>query len=405
LSSDSHDVMAVGVQFQRRWLGTRLGRHAFALAITAVFLIIRGVLDPLLGHYVPYLAVLPAVIICAWFCGLGPSLLSMLLAFLGEQYWFVPPLHSLAIVGTEETAGIIVYFLVSLTIIVFAEINRRTMAKLAVSTQKLQQTSAELSKSHAQLEQRVAERTRELSSKNAELAHQAEVVRELSGRLLQMQDEERRRIARELHDSVGQIVAALGMNLSTLKTEDDLSPKALQAIAENTALVQELSRQIRTVSHLLHPPLLDEVGLASALQWYVEGFAERSKIKVTLELPEKLDRLSRDLETAIFRIVQECLTNVHRHSGSPTAAVKIENVSDQVRVEVRDAGRGIHPEKVCEMASAGKTGVGVRGMRERLRQFGGTLELKSENGSTSVIATVPVPRTRAKAAAPTQESS
>jgi len=372
------------------WPRSRAQRYALALLVTALSLLLRAALDPAIGSYVPYLAVLPGVIFAARFCGLGPSLLAMFLAFLGEQYWFIPPAHSLQIVGPLERAGTIVYFVVSLTIIIFAETNRRTFSKLVISTEELRKTGEELGRSHDELERRVFERTSELQEKNTELRNQAEVVRQLSGRLLQMQDEERRRIARELHDSVGQLIAAMSINISAVERENSgLSHKAAAANTENSALIQELSRQIRTISYLLHPPLLDEVGLASALHWYVEGFAERSKIKVSLELPSDFGRLAPEMETAIFRIVQECLTNVHRHSGSPTVAIRIANVANQLRVEVEDAGKGISPQKQSEMIFAGKAGVGMSGMRERLRQFGGELEVNSAPGRTVVAATIP----------------
>jgi signal transduction histidine kinase len=384
----------------QQWLKSTPQRYAVAFLVTALFLFLRGVLDPMIGSYVPYLAVLPAIVFSAWFCGLGPSILSTVLAFLGEQYWFIPPTHTLRVVGTAESAGAIVYFVVCLTIIIFAETIRRTTAKLALTTEKLREAGAELGRSHAELERRVTERTTQLQQKNIELQEQADVVRQLSGRLLQMQDEERRRIARELHDSVGQLVAAMAMNLSVIDRETlHLSPAAADAVSENSKLVQELSRQIRTISHLLHPPLLDEVGLASALQWFVEGFAERSKIQVSLDLPADFGRLSPEIETAIFRIVQECLTNVHRHSGSASAAVRVANVADQLRVEVQDAGKGIPPEKQSAMAG-GQTGVGMRGMRERLRQFGGHLEVISTPGQTIVAATLPIAQPLAKSASP-----
>ncbi|MCU1241548.1 MAG: domain S-box [Candidatus Acidoferrum typicum] len=383
----------------QRWLESKPQRYALALAVTAFFLVLRGVLDPVIGSYVPYLAVLPAIVFSAWFCGLGPSILSMLLAFLGEQYWFIPPFHTLRISGTPDRAGAIVYFLVSLTIIIFAETTRRITAKLATTTDKLRETGEELGRSHAELEQRVSERTSQLQQTNVELRTQTDVVRQLSSRLLQMQDEERRRIARELHDSVGQIVAALGMNLSAVQRESDhLSPDAAADVAESANLVSELSRQIRTISHLLHPPLLDEVGLVSALQHYVEGFAERSKIQVSLDLPTDLGRLPPEMETAIFRIVQECLTNVHRHSGSTSAAVRIAKTANQLRLEVQDAGKGIPSEKQSEIACHGKTGVGMSGMRERLRQFGGQLEVTSVPGQTVVAATLPVRQAQGKSA-------
>ena len=373
------------------WLQGKPQRYALAFLMATVFLFLRGALDPTIGTYIPYLAVLPAVVLAAWFCGLGPSLLAMIVAFLGEQYWFIPPTHTLRIVDKPDLAGAIVYFLVSLTIIVFAETIRRTTTKLAITTDKLREAGAELSRSHGELERRVNERTSQLQQMNLELRTQAEVVRQLSGRLLQMQDEERRRIARELHDSVGQIVAALSMDLSVIERETDrLTPAAAATVKEGSNLVSEISRQIRTISHLLHPPLLDEVGLASALQWYVEGFGERSKIHVALDLPPNFGRLSRDMETAIFRIVQECLTNVHRHSGSSSAAVRITKIANQLRVEVQDEGKGVSAEKQMEMAGVGRTGVGMSGMRERLRQFGGRLEVSSVPGHTVVAATLPL---------------
>ena len=218
-----------------------------------------------------------------------------------------------------------------------------------------------------------------------------ENLRLLSGQLLHLQDQERRRIARELHDSSGQILAALGMNLSLAESENgNIDPRAAKAIQESIGLVQELSRELRTISHLLHPPLLDEVGLASGLRSYLDGFTERSKIKVDLELPEDLGRLPQDLETTLFRIVQECLTNIHRHSESPVARICIRRFNGQLSLEVEDRGKGIPPEKREAMESGGTPGVGIRGMRERLRQLGGSLEINSNGTGTVVVARLPV---------------
>ena len=221
-----------------------------------------------------------------------------------------------------------------------------------------------------------------------------ENLRELSARLLQLQDEERRRIARELHDSAGQMLAALTMKLTALADDSRSSPDSVKEIKESLGLLSELSSEVRTMSHLLHPPLLDEVGLSSALRLYVEGFADRSKIKVDLEIPDNFGRLPRDLETTVFRIVQECLTNIHRHSGSAVAKVLVSRSDSSLRLEVQDNGKGISPEKRSEMESPGKAGVGIRGMRERLRQLGGTLEIGSQlNGTgTIVVARLPVDR-------------
>ncbi len=241
------------------------------------------------------------------------------------------------------------------------------------------------------LEERVHERTRELESKNLELVRQTEVVRELSARLLQIQDEERRRIARELHDSVGQMLAAVSMNMAHVTHEArSLSPDAHKALEDNAGLLEQLSSEIRTISHLLHPPLLDEVGLQSALQWYIDGFSERSKIKVDLELPDDFGRLPRNLEITLFRVVQECLTNIHRHSGSNTAAIRVSRSENEVRLEVRDAGKGIPAEAQTSLSSGKLSGVGLRGMHERLRQMGGHLDVQSNGNGTLVLATLPI---------------
>jgi two-component system, sensor histidine kinase and response regulator len=217
-------------------------------------------------------------------------------------------------------------------------------------------------------------------------------LRELSGQLLQLQDEERRRIARELHDSAGQTLAALGMKLSPLADGGSKNPDSERVIKESLELIDELTKEVRTISHLLHPPLLDEVGLSSALRLYLEGFAERSKIKAELEIPQDFGRLAPDVETTVFRVVQECLTNIHRHSGSAVARVLISRIDGDLRVEVHDNGKGISPDKRREMELSGKAGVGIRGMRERVRQLGGRLEIDTPtNGKgTVIVARLPI---------------
>jgi PAS domain S-box-containing protein len=219
-----------------------------------------------------------------------------------------------------------------------------------------------------------------------------ENLRDLSGRLLHAQDEERRRIARELHDSAGQLVAALAMNMGSLEREaNKIGSDAEALVKQSAALVQDLSREVRTISHLLHPPLLDEVGLVPALRSYVEGFSERSKIKVEFEIGQDFGRLPLDTETAIFRIVQESLTNIHRHSESLVASIRISRGEDYVSVEVEDHGKGILPEK----QSPHEAGVGIRGMRERVRQLGGAFEIRSSSGGTLVLARFPAEKPRA----------
>ena len=222
-----------------------------------------------------------------------------------------------------------------------------------------------------------------------------ESLRDLSGRLLQIQDEERRRFARELHDSAGQMLAALNMNLVPLQSEaSKISPKAANLAKESMDLVGELSKEVRTISYLLHPPLLDELGLSSALSGYVEGFAQRSKIKVDLEISETFGRLPRELETAIFRVIQECLTNIHRHSGSLRAKISISRTEKNLRIGVEDEGTGIPSAKRSRTGLAVKAGVGIQGMQERIRQFGGTLEIGAPPNGSGTIVVVRLPLER-----------
>lgn len=246
---------------------------------------------------------------------------------------------------------------------------------------QIQQRDTALQQAHDELEGRVRERTAELEGAQSDL-------RALSNHLMQMQDDERRRIARELHDSAGQILVALKLNLAQLEPNaEQLDPKTSR-LGECLLLIDQLTKELRTISHLLHPPLLDELGLISAVRWYVEGFAERSQIPVDLQLSSDVGRLSRDLETTIFRIVQECLTNIHRHSGSSTAGIRITRDSEYIEVEVRDHGKGI--PGVRDSTGPIMPGVGIRGMRERVRQLKGTMKILSDTSGTVVLVRLPV---------------
>ncbi len=219
-------------------------------------------------------------------------------------------------------------------------------------------------------------------------------MRELSGRLLHVQDEERRRLARELHDATAQTLVALAMNLALLKeSAAELNANSNKILCESLALAQQCSREIRTLSYLLHPPLLEELGLASTLRWYADGFAKRSGLEVTLELPCDLTRLSLEVETTLFRIVQESLTNIHRHSGSPTAKIRMVQDGTYLCLEVADQGAGM-PPAALERARSGAAalGVGIAGMRERARQLRGRLEIDSRRGGTTIRAILPLPR-------------
>ena len=215
-----------------------------------------------------------------------------------------------------------------------------------------------------------------------------ESARRLSGRILSLQDDERRRIARGLHDSLGQYLAALKMNLDVFRTSKNDQAKLASDCAE---IVDKCLNETRTISHLLHPPLLDEAGFDSAARWYVDGFSQRSGIKVNLNLPQKLSRMHRDVEVALFRAVQECLTNVHRHSGSSAVDVRLSLSAKQIRLEIKDDGRGIPQERLRSLnQGAADAGVGLAGMRERIRELGGSLEIRSERAGVTVIVRIPI---------------
>jgi two-component system NarL family sensor kinase len=217
-------------------------------------------------------------------------------------------------------------------------------------------------------------------------------MRTLTGRLMRAQDDERRRIAQVLHETTAQDLAALKMLLARLsRTADHLSDGSRSTLAESISLAEQSMAQIRTLSYLLHPPFLDETGLLSALRWYAAGFAERSGIKVDLELPESFERLPRDTETALFRIVQESLINIHRHAGSETARIRLRRDAETLVLEIDDRGHGI-PKASLEhiMSGGGVLGVGIAGMSERIEQLGGRLEITSGDHGTTVRAQLPL---------------
>ena len=240
------------------------------------------------------------------------------------------------------------------------------------------------------LELQVRTRTQELEQRNAEILQQSELLRELSNCLLTTQDDERRRIARELHDSAGQLITVLGMNLAGIAQRVGQNPSLSDTVEDTQNLVQQLSREIRTTSYLLHPPLLDENGLSQAIHWYMQGLKERSDLDIELSIPENFGRLPADLELTIFRIVQEGLTNIHRHSGSKTATIRLSRSADSVLLKIEDHGKGISPEKLAALR-AQRTGVGITGMRERVRHLNGVMDIQSNGTGATISVTFPVP--------------
>jgi len=224
---------------------------------------------------------------------------------------------------------------------------------------------------------------------NAELRarQQAESsLRTLTARLLQVQDDERRKFSRELHDSIGQYLAGIKMNLALLEK----TVPASDALAEANDLIDKAGAETRTISYLLHPPMLDEAGLTSAVTWYVDGFAKRSGVQIQMEFPTTLGRLPTPVEIALFRVTQEALTNIHRHAQTDRAQISLTRAGAQVHLRIRDFGRGI-PYRALQRFrnSSGPTGVGLAGMRERIAELGGEMEIDSDGHGTQISVMLP----------------
>ena len=249
----------------------------------------------------------------------------------------------------------------------------------------------------------VATELTELVDTNEALRVTESSLRQLSARLLQLQDEERRRIARDLHDITGQKIVVLSMALDRLARCPDLKDaEAQETLREGREMVRKIGEETRTLSYLLHPPLLDECGLDSAVRWYAEGFEKRSGIKLKVDIPQDLGRLPTELETALFRVVQESLTNVHRYSGSETAEIRVRVNSDDVQLDVVDYGKGVKAKHVkAAVEGSAPLGVGIPGMRERLHQLGGKLDVDFGREGTRVTATLPI----RKAGAPGEQAA
>jgi two-component system, NarL family, sensor kinase len=253
----------------------------------------------------------------------------------------------------------------------------------------------------------VATELTELVETNEALRVTETSLRQLSGRLLQLQDEERRRIARDLHDVTGQKIALLSMSLDRLgRLVGSQDSEVEETFEETRDVVRKIGEEIRTLSYLLHPPLLDESGLASAVRWYAEGFQKRSGIHLSVNIAPGLGRLSMEVETALFRVVQESLTNVHRYSGSPDAEIRIFAENGELRLEVVDYGKGIEAGTArTSIDGIASLGVGIPGMRERLRQLGGQLEVDFGKNGTRVLANVPLRLAEAEVSVPDDTES
>lgn len=343
-------------------IGRKLRRYLFSTLAFLLALLVRDALTPVVGASLPHATFMVATAFSAWFLGLGPGLLTMLLGLPAADYFFTPPIHTWSAFTPGELPSTFTYLVASVALVAMGVTNRR--------------------------------RTVELNDKNLQIVKQAAAVeltnqrlRELSARLMHGQDEERRRIARELHDSVGQYLGGLSMIIGgIMRNGKDLPQSVLEGLRQATEAIRSCTAEVRTISHLLHPPLLEELGLPSAARWYVQGFAERSGVQVQMEIPEDLHRVGEDVELVLFRVLQESLTNVHRHSGSGVAFVRIGSDSHQVWLEVRDQGKGIPQEN----RGAIRPGVGISGMQERVRELAGVLEFSSDGKGTMVKAVIPL---------------
>jgi signal transduction histidine kinase len=380
-----------------------LERYSVALATAALAIILRWILDPLLGHVAFYVTVYGAVAYCAVTAGLGPAVLSAIVGFLGIFYWFVDPRHSLSLIRPSEIHGMAGFLLVSSTLIALGETNRRkqlrlnsTIVALTAEANERKRAEAELQRAHDQLEHRVVERTTELSQALERLESEIvvrkkaeEQLRQLSVRLMTLQDEERRRIARDLHDTAGQTLAALKMVSALIQAQAPM-PEAVRLLNQLDSLSDEALQEIRTTSYLLHPPLLDESGIASAARWFVEGFRKRSGIEAKFEIAGPFDRPVPNHELVLFRVLQESLTNVHRHSHASAANIKLGSEAGRLFLEVTDNGTGIPAEQLNLLGEqGGGGGVGIAGMRERVRELGGELQIRSGPAGTSITVRLP----------------
>jgi signal transduction histidine kinase len=356
--------------------GKKTLAYYFLAALAAIAaLVLREMLGPAVGTHYPYHTVWLAVMFTAWYCGIGPSILAVGIDTVGIWYWFLAPYHSFFGKSRVEYFGIFSFLLFSAVIIFFGESNRRLFAKQ-------RQAEAQLQRAKEELEQRVRERT-------AELQQSHDAARRLNAKLLSLQDEERRRIARGLHDSLGQYLTALKLDLDTFAAAD---PAQTKTIADCLELVQHCLVETRTLSHLLHPPLLDELGFSSATQLFVDGFSRRSGVSVDLNFPaDDQMRFPQNVEIALFRALQEALTNIHRHSGASSVHVSLSTNSVQARLAIKDNGKGIPAGTLRALRDgSGHAGVGIAGIRERLRDLDGALDIRSNESGTTIVITVPV---------------
>jgi len=360
-------------------------RYAVGFASAVLAIALRAALEPIFGHAGFYATIYIAVVFSALVCGLGPSILSAVVGILGVIYWFVDPRYSLEIADRRDIHSLVACLVVCPVLIALGDANRRKRLQIKAARdlldQRVQERTAALSQALFNLEAEVTVR------KTTE-----EQLRRLSVRLMDIQDEERRRIARDLHDSAGQTLAAIKMSLALLQGSIAQSPESARLLNDLDALAAEALQEIRTTSYLLHPPMLDEAGFGSAARWFVEGFTKRSGIDVQCEIAEEMERLPQTVELVLFRILQEALTNVHRHSGATAATVTLCSDGRCLTFRIGDNGHGIPEQHLTRLNETNGTGVGIAGMRERIRELGGEMAIQSSTSGTAMIFTFSHPK-------------
>jgi signal transduction histidine kinase len=387
-------------------------RYGVAIATAALAIVLRWIFDPLLGHVAFYVTVYVAVAFCSVVCGYAPAIVSAIVGFMGIFYFFVDPRHSLSPTRPSEIHGVVGWFFVCAVLIVLGENHRKqqfrlrqSIAAMTSAANERQRAEAALQRTHDLLESRVVERTSQLTLTLNRLEREVterkraeEQLRQLSVRLMTLQDEERRHIARDLHDTTGQTLAA--MKMTTALIQRTAAGSEMQRLLDDlNALTDQAVQEIRTTSYLLHPPLLDEAGIASAVQWFVEGFSKRSGIQVNCEIAENLQRPPRNHELVLFRVLQESLTNVHRHSGASAATVRLNLAAAHFALEIADNGTGIPDDSLRRFHEDGHgTGVGLVGMRERVNELNGWFDIRSGPTGTSVSVSLPASRPESLAA-------
>ena len=346
-------------------------RYGIALACAALAILLRDLLEPLLGHVSFYVTVYMAVTFSALVGGVGPAIATALLGTAGVVYWFVDPRKSFTISDVPEIHQLLGCIIVCAVLVALGETSRQKRLQITISRDLL--------------ENRVQERTTALSEALKQRETAEEQLRALTIQLMAIQDDERRRIARDLHDSAGQTLSAMKMTLAGLQQGGSDVNKRERLMDDLNALTDEALKEIRTTSYLLHPPLLDECGLGSAARWFVDGFTKRSGIQIECDIPEEMERLPENVELALFRILQEALTNVHRHSGATRAGVSLRSDASGLTLQVHDNGKGVSEEKLSRLRETNNsTGVGLAGMRERVRELGGKMEIESGAAGTRI---------------------